>query len=173
MAEIKLYKSMAKGFKLIAMSLPFVFIGYWMISKEQPGTFNYIMGWFCALFFGLGIPIGLFSVFDKRPQIIINETGIWDRTLKQDEIKWEEITEAYPIEISRQKFISLVLTDAFEIKKQYQWAGKFNEYIGAQKLNLNLSQIKTDENRLTLLINKLSVTEKSERNALIAAYKPS
>lgn len=171
MAEIKLYKSMARGFKLIAMSLPFVFIGYYMISKEQQGTFDYIMGWFCAIFFGLGIPIGLLSIFDKRPQIIINANGVWDRTLKQNEIKWEEITDAYLIEINKQKFISLEVADTFEIKKQYKWVGKFNESIGAQKLNLNLSQIKTDENKLTLLINQLIVTERNERNSLIDDFR--
>ena len=159
---------MAKGFKLIALSLPFVLIGCWMISKEQQGTFNYIMGWFCALFFGLGIPLGLFTIFDKRPQIIITETGVWDRTLKQNEIKWEEIIEAYLIEINKQRFISIAVVDTFEFKtKQAKWVGSFNEYIGAQKLNLNLSQIKTDENKLTQLINQLMVSEKEERNALL------
>lgn len=36
------------------------------------------------------LPVGLFHVFDKRPQIIIIETGIWDRPISQDEVKWEQ-----------------------------------------------------------------------------------
>lgn len=171
MTEIKLYKSNWKGIKLIALTLPFVIIGIWMISKEQKGTFDFYMGWFITSFFGLGIPLGIFTLFDKRAQIIVNEIGIFDRTLKQGIIKWEQIIEAYPIDIHDQKFISIVVDETFEFKKrQYKWAEKLNELVGAQKLNLNLSQIKIDENKLSELINKISNSEKNERLNLIRAF---
>ena len=171
MTEIKLYKSNWKGIKLIALTLPFFIIGIWMISKEQNGTFDYYMGWFITSFFGLGIPLGIFTLFDKRAQIIINEIGIFDRTLKQGIIKWEQIIEAYPIDIHDQKFISIVVDETFEFKKrQYKWAEKLNELVGAQKLNLNLSQIEIDENKLSELINKISNSEKNERLNFIKAF---
>lgn len=171
MTEIKLYKSSWKGIKLIALSLPFVIIGIWVISKEQNGTFNFYMGWLTTSFFSLGIPIGFFTLLDKRAQIIINENGIFDRTLKQGVIKWEQIIEAYPIDIQNQKFISIVVDETFEFKKrQYKWAEKLNEFVGAQKLNLNLSQIKVDENKLSELINKITNSEKNERLNFIRAF---
>jgi hypothetical protein len=171
MTEIKLYKSSSKGIKLIALTLPFVIIGIWMISKEQNGTFDYYMGWFITSFFGLGIPFGIFTLFDKRAQIIINETGIFDRTLKQGIIKWEQIIESYPIDIHNQKFISIVVEETFEFKKkQYKWAEKLNELVGAQKLNLNLSQIKIDEIKLSYLINKITNSEKNERLNFIRTF---
>jgi hypothetical protein len=171
MTEIKLYKSSWKGIRLIALSLPFVIIGIWMISKEEIGTFDYIMGWLCVSFFGLGIPLGFFVLFDKRPQIIINENGISDRTLKQGEIKWEQIIETYPIDIHNQKFISIIVDETFEFKKkQYKWAEKLNEFVGAQKLNLNLSQIKIDEIELTELLNKIINSEKNERKNHIRIF---
>jgi len=171
MTEIKLYKSNWRGIKLIALTLPFVIIGIWMISKEQNGTFDFYMGWFITSFFGLGIPLGIFTLLDKRAQIIINEIGIFDRTLKQGIIKWEQIIEAYPIDIHDQKFISIVVDETFEFKKsQYKWAEKLNELVGAQKLNLNLSQIKIDENKLSELINKISNSEKNERLNFIRAF---
>ncbi len=87
-------------------------------------------------FFGLGLPVGLFQTFDKRPQIVITENGIWDRTTNQDEVKWEQIIEAYPLDIHGQKFISLVTDDTFVFKKNpYKWAAKINEFVGAQNLN--------------------------------------
>lgn len=171
MTEIKLYKSSWKGIRLIALTLPFVVIGIWMISKEQKGTFDYIMGWLCISFFGLGIPLGIFILLDKRAQIIINENGIFDRTLKQGEIKWEQIIEAYPIDINNQKFISLVVDETFVFKKkQYKWIQKLNEFVGAQKLNLNLSQIKIDETKLSELINKIRSSEKNERLNYMRAF---
>ena len=171
MTEIKLYKSGWRGIKLIIMTLPFVIIGIWIILEEEKGTFNYIMGWLCALFFGMGIPFGIFVLFDKKPQIIINDNGIWDRTIKQTEIKWEQINEAYLIDIYSQKFISIVVDETYQFQtEQYKWAEKLTEAIGAQKLNLNLGQLKVDENKLISLINKIKKAEKNDRNNLIETF---
>ncbi len=172
MTEIKLYKTTNKGLKIIALTIPFVVIGIWMITKEPFGTTNYIMGWLCTCFFGLGIPVGLFQTFDRRPQIIINENGIWDRTTNPYEIKWEQIIEAYPLDIFDQRFISLVTDDTFVFKKKlYNRASKINESIGAQKLNISLGQINIDENQLTNFINKIIKTKKEDRKNIIQEFK--
>jgi len=172
MTEIKLYKTTTKGLKIIGMSLPFVAIGLWMITQEPIGTTPYIMGWVCTCFFGLGIPFGLFQTFDKRPQIIITEKGIWDRTTNQDEVKWEQIIEAYPLNIHGQKFISLVTDDTFVFKKKpYKWATKINQFVGAQNLNLHLGQINIDELELTNFINQVSQQSIDERKKAIKAFK--
>ncbi len=171
MTEVKLYKSPIKGLKILGMTIPFVAIGIWMIFEKQPASFDYIMAWLCTCFFGLGIPVGLFQIFDRRPQIIINENGIWDRTTKQVEIKWEQIENAYPIDIYNQKFVCLVLDDTFEIKKKlYKWAAKINESIGAQKVNLLMSQLKIDEHTMTKFIKEMAKTEIQSRNSVIKKY---
>ena len=171
MTELKLYKSNSKGLKILALCLPFVLIGIWMISEKQNGTFDYYMGWFITSFFGLGIPISIFTLLDKRPQIIINENGIWDRTIKQNEIKWEQIKESYLLEIYNQKFISIVVDETFVFKKNiFSWLKKLNKYVGAQELNINLSQIKIDENKLTDFINNIRMSEKNLRNNQIQNF---
>ncbi|OGX85821.1 hypothetical protein BEN48_14040 [Hymenobacter glacialis] len=145
--------------------------GIWTIIEKPVGSTDYIMAWLCICFFGLGIPVGLYQIFDRRPQIIINETGIWDRTTKQDLIKWEQIEDAYPLDIYKQKFVCLDLDDTFEIKKKlYKWAAKINENIGAQKVNLLLSQLKIDEHTMTKFIKTMSKTERENRTAVIRKY---
>jgi len=172
MIEIKLYKTTTKGLKIIGVCLPFITIGLWFITQEPIGTTNYIMGWISTCFFGLGIPIGLFQTFDKRPQIIISENGIWDRTTNQDEVKWEQIIEAYPLDIHGQKFISLVTDDTYIFKKKpYKWAERINKEIGAQNLNLHLGQINIDEIELTNFINRLRKESIEERGKLIKTLK--
>lgn len=172
MTEIKLYKTTTKGLKIICMCLPFVAIGLWMITQEPIGTTPYIMGWVCTCFFGLGIPVGLFQTFDKRPQIIITDSGIWDRTTNQNEVKWEQIIEAYPLDINGQKFISLVTEATYVLKKKpYKWASKINEFVGAQNLNLHLGQINIDEIELTNFINKLTKETSEERRKSIKNFK--
>ena len=171
MTEIKLYKRPLKGLKIFALTIPFVIIGIWMITKEQVGTTDYIMGWLCTCFFGLGIPMGLFQTFDRRPQIIITENGIWDRTTKQDEVKWEQIVEAYPFDIYKQKFVCLIVDETFVMKKKlYKWAARLNEAIGTQKMNLLVSQLKIDEHKMTDFINEIISTDKTNRQNVIKKY---
>jgi len=172
MTEIKLYKSTTKGLKIIGMCLPFVAIGIWMISDSPYGTTEYIMGWFGTCFFGLGIPIGLFQAFDKRPQIIITENGIWDRATNQDEVKWEQIVEAYPCDIFEQKYISIDTNNTFvSQKKPYKWAKRFNELSGLHDLNLHLGQIKVDHIELSAFINRIRKETIEERRKQIKAFK--
>lgn len=171
MIEIKLYKQPIKGLKIIALSIPFVAIGIWMIFNKPVGSNDYLMSWICTCFFGLAFFVGIFQTFDRRPQIIINENGIWDRTAKQDPIKWEQIESAYPLVMYNQKFVCLVLDDTFEIKKEfYRWAAKLNVSIGAQKVNLIMSQLKTELYTMTDFINEMTITEKQNRKAVISKY---
>jgi hypothetical protein len=166
MEEIKLYKTKTKAFKLLALTIPFVVGGIWLIMIDKD-----LVGWLSTLFFGLGIPVGIFHLFDKRPQIIINESGIWDRTTKQDIIKWEQITEAYPIDIHGQKFISLVVDDSFVFKqKQYKWAEKISDIVGVQRLNLSLGQLNINEMKLTEFIKEMINSDKSDRLDIIKRY---
>jgi hypothetical protein len=171
MTEIKLYKRPLKGLKIFALSIPFVAFGIWMIIKQPLGTTDYIMGWVSTCFFGAGMLVGLFQTFDRRPQIIITENGIWDRTTKQDEINWEQIKEAYPLNIYNQKFVSLVVSDNFIIKKNlYKWAAKMNEAVGAQEINLVVSQLKISEYKMTDFINEMISTEKTSRRTIIKKH---
>lgn len=172
MTEIKLYKTTTKGLKIIGMSLLFVVLGLFLLSDATYGTTNYIVIWLCICFFGLGIAVGLFHIFDRRPQIIITENGIWDRTTNQDEIKWEQIIEAYPLEIFEQKFISLVTDDTYVFKKKpHKWIEKINKEIGAQNLNLHIGLINIDEIVFANFINQLRQQTIDERRETIKTFK--
>ncbi|MGC4040458.1 MAG: STM3941 family protein [Flavobacterium sp.] len=171
MAEIKLYKLPWRGIKLIVMSAAFVGIGIWMIRQPSIGNVEYAMGWLCIVFFGLCSLIGLYVVLDRRPQIIISETGVWDRMIRQNEIKWEQLLNAYPTNIYGQKFIAVVVTGDFVFrKKPSQWATKLNKALGAGEINLNLSQIKIDEDALSSLLNRLAKADKAERSSIIRNF---
>jgi len=74
MTEIKLFKSPLKSLKLLFISLIFVVAGIWLLLKTDDSK---IISISAILFFGLGLLFGLFNVLDRRPQIIINKTGIW------------------------------------------------------------------------------------------------
>jgi len=168
MNEIKLYKKPIKAISFLAICGVFVSLGIWGIMREESSAFEIFMAYLTVFFFGLGIAIAFFHLFDKRPQIIINENGIWDRTTNLDLIKWEFIQDAYPINIYGQIFISLKLDQSLEIKvKQYKWASYLSGKMNAQKVNLSLGQIKIDYKRLNEFILKMSRLEETERQVEI------
>ena len=144
----------------------FVALGIWLLPKEP------IVGWSCIGFFGLAYPLGIYNLIDKKPMIIINEIGIFDRSANQEFINWELILDAYPINISGQKFICLIIDEKFKPSRKkgtfYRSAVKLNEAIGAQELNIHLGQIeKIDEIKLTEFILQMSKADKSTKTELI------
>ena len=131
MKEIRVYKSPWKATKLILLSSIFVALGIWGISNNMPTWIS----WASIGFFGLGLAIDIFHLFDRRPQIIVNELGIFDRTTSKDFINWEIIRDTCLVDINKQKFICLIVDEEFKPsrkKKQISSTGlRLNEVIGA------------------------------------------
>ncbi len=153
---------------MILLCSVFIAIGIWGLKT---GEIPALISWLSIGFFGLGYPVGLFHLFDSRPQIIINETGIFDRTTHKDFINWEIIKDAYPIDIHRQKFICLIVDENFrpskEKNKERQYMEALNEAIGMQELNLSLGQIKIDAEKLTKFIVRMSASDKPNKEELL------
>lgn len=168
MTEIKLYKSPWRAIKLILLCSIFVAMGFWGVLTGHMPTW---VAWLNIGFFGLGYPVGLFHLFDKRPQIIINETGIFDRTTNKDFINWEIIQDAYLIDIHKQKFICLVVDEKYKPSrtksKLYQQTAKFSEAIGVQELNISLGQIEINPERLTEFILQMLTASKPDKTELM------
>ena len=161
--DIKLYKSPWRAIKLILLCSIFVVGGFFLIQTDAPKWIGYLnIG-----FFGLGYPVGLFHLLDRRPQIIINEIGIFDRTTYKDFINWDVIQDAYLINISGQKFICLVVDSKYEpsLKKGgfAKSLANINKDIGAQELNISLGQVAIDEVKLTLFIRAMTAMAPENR----------
>ena len=161
--HVKLYKSPWKAVKLMLLCSVFVFAGLFILTKPDAPEW---MGWLSICFFGLGYPVGLFHLLDRRPQIIINEIGVFDRTTYKDFINWEVIRDAYPIDISGQKFVCLVVDEAYEPStkkgKLSRSISNLSKDIGAQELNIALGQVAVDEIRLTEFIVAM-INERPEK----------
>lgn len=99
----------------------------------------------------------------KKPKIIINEIGIWDRTLKSDTINWEIIQEAYLTKIHSQKFICLKVDESYKPSNKkgnlFKASAKLDKLLGFQELKIALAHIKIDAIKLTVFINLMSNSE--------------
>jgi len=126
------------------------------------------MSWFCLCFFGLGIPLGIFNIFDRRPQIIINEAGIYNKAAYKDFINWNLIEDAYIKDIYRQRFICLILNEkAIPLIKVNKMAAQLSKAMGAQETNILLGQIKIDEKKFVEFIKAMSIADTSEKRNLL------
>ena len=164
--DIKLYKSPWRAIKLILLCSIFVVGGYFMLMDADSPKW---IGWFNICFFGLGYPVGLFHLLDRRPQIIINELGIFDRTTYENFINWEVIWGAYPINISGEKFICLEVDPKYEPSRRKgkvrKTLSRLSRGIGAQELNISLGQVAINQKKLVefiLMMLKLKPDDRTE-----------
>ena len=173
MTEYKLYKSRSKAIKLLLLSSLFVCVGIFLLSKPDTSR---LMAWSCILFFGLGIPLVLFQLLNKRPQIIVNEVGIFDRTVHKDFLNWEIIHDAYLVRIHQERFICLVVDEQFEPSisqgKFKQKMARAAKAIGFQELNLNVGNLSVKPERLMEFILAMRTADKSGRESLIKQALP-
>jgi len=176
MIEIKLYKSPWKAIKLILLSLPFVVAAlYFLISNDADKT----MDWICICFFGLGIPLGLFNLFDRRPQIIMNEAGIFNRMGYKDVLQWNWIKDAYlqnldnvgrlGISFSKQTFVCLLIDQNAEpLLKGNQNLRKFVKDMGFPEISISLNPLKkVDGQKLVDFIKAMSTANASAKQNLL------
>jgi hypothetical protein len=166
--DIKLYKSPWRAIKLILLCSIFVFGGLFLLNNSDTPKW---VAWMSIGFFGLGYPVGLFHLFDRRPQIIINEIGIFDRTTYKDFINWDVIQGAYPIDISGQKFVCLVVDEKYEPSTKKgnfsKSVSNISKDIGAQELNISLGQITVDEVKLTeFILTMINVRPENRKEKL-------
>ena len=172
--ETKIYKSPLKSLKLLLLATLFVAIGIWGI---RDGFMPLFLCWTCIIFFGSGVCLSLFNIVDRRPQIIINEVGIYDRMSTKEFVNWEVIWDAYPINISRQEFICLVIDDDFKPSnsksKFYKKVVELNELFGAQEVNIAVSQLSVKPSVLLSFVKKIieNKNNDSEKGKLLLNFK--
>lgn len=169
MKEIRLYKSPWKVIRMILLCSPFVAMGVFILTLADSPKW---VGWLNILFFGLSYPIGLYQLLDRRPLVIINEIGLFDRRISNKYINWDIITDAYSAEVHKQKFICLVVKEEFEPSKtKGKWVRKkaaaFSKALGFQELNIALGVISIDEVKLTQFILAMISAEKTQREEMI------
>ena len=169
MQELKIYKSPWKAIRMMLLCSVFVVPSVLLLTLGGDKSWQL---WLGAGFFGLGYPVGIFQLLDRRPQIIVNEVGIFDRTAHHDFINWELIEDAYLVEMHRQPFICLVVDEAFAPSrtkgKLRRGLAELNKSLGFQELNISLGAVSTNPVRLAAFILAMRTAEKPERSHLVA-----
>ena len=158
------------------LCLPFVIAGvFFIINNNSDKT----MDWICICFFGMGIPLGLFNLLDKRPQIIINNVGIFDRMGYRDFLNWDWIKDAYlyniknhgrlGISFSKQTFVCLIINQNFvPLLKGNKVLRKFGKDLEVPQVAISLSPLqKIDSQKFVEFIKAMSTADAASKQNLL------
>jgi hypothetical protein len=147
-------RSVGHFFAYMVGSGCFVCTGTLMILSDKAP----ILGWATVAFFGLGTIVLLVQVVDPRPRLLIDEEGVFDRTLGVGPILWSDIEGAYVVSVHGLDFICLVVRDpSVYLEKLSPLRRKLasaNCALGFMELNLNLAGLKMSTQDLLRLIGE-------------------
>ena len=136
----------------------------------QPDAPRWV-AWMSIGFFGLGIPVSLFQLLDRRPQIIVNDVGVFDRMMHHEFINWTLIQDVYLAEVNKQTFVCLVVDEAFEPSRRKgkfkQGMANLNKELGFQELNISLGFVNTNALRFAEFILAMRGAAPPERGELV------
>jgi hypothetical protein len=144
MQPIIIKSSRGKYILLTVLSLAFVAAAIVMVTSASASRAgNAWKGWLGIVFFGACAAVGVWQTLDPRPRLIIDDEGVFDRTLKVGRIPWSEIAGVHLPSMMSKQFICLDLRDEdrwiASLARPYQVMVKGNEALGFTRLNLNLS----------------------------------
>jgi hypothetical protein len=166
--DIRLYNSRWKAIKLMLRCSFFVLCGLFIAIQMNPSSWA---AYSIAGLFGLGYPVGIYYLLDRRPQIIINEFGVFDRTTYRDFINWDIIRSAYSIDLSGQKFVVLTVDEKFlSAVKKRRFARSISNLVDfgrPQKISISLGQVAIDEVKLSeFILAMIKLTPEDRREKL-------
>ncbi|HEX5725609.1 MAG TPA: STM3941 family protein [Longimicrobiaceae bacterium] len=137
---------------LTVAALVFVVIGAVLVVSGE----NVFMGLLGVGFFGLCAVVSARQALDARPRIVIDDEGVFDRTLRVGRIAWSDIAAAYVKRMHSGVFVCLELRDpAKYVHRQpplLQRVTGLNTVLGFTHLSLNLTNTCADPEHVCAVV---------------------
>lgn len=169
--KIIIYKSKKKSIFIIIFGILIAIAGWLFIHYTDKN----VIGWSFIILSGLCLIFGIGTWFDKKPYIILTDTGITEMYGARVEIEWDAIRMVDEFYYRGQFFICL-LTD-----RNYKpslirptWFYRFDrlyEKEGYRAIFIRISFLEINSIKLSQFINKMIKADTSERVRLINNFK--
>lgn len=156
--------SKTKILLLVLGSLAFVGIGVWMVSMDATliaaqRRFNsplliHGLGYLSIVFFGLCGVIGLNKVCDKKPGLILSNTGITENTsgLSAGFVPWHEVTGFAIYQTHKQKMLVVLVNNP---EKYIEIGSAFRRTLIKASYHMSGSPVVITPNALTINFEEL------------------
>lgn len=153
--SLRIEASRSRYALLLAAALAFVAVAALILARgARPeaallgNSFETFVSGAGIAFFGVCALVLARQLFDSRPRIVIDDAGVFDRTLGVGVIPWDEIRGAQLRHIGGHPFVSLELRDEeswlARLRPMHRRLAAANRKLGFGALNLNLSATRAD-----------------------------
>jgi hypothetical protein len=98
---LTLKPSRTKSVMLLIVCIVFVAIGVWMIRDGES------MGYLCAIFFGLGVPVFVINLHPRASYLKLDETGfIFCSLFRAHAVRWADVEEFGIVSIRMNRMVA-------------------------------------------------------------------
>lgn len=162
--QYAVYNSRRKCFFPVFVSSVFV-IALLLLSLKKTPPWHI---WLCGSFFGLCMIVGLYTLLDRRPKLILDRRGIHDRRARGQYFPWEAIREVYLVNLASQRFLSLKLDESHpDVRSPSARAIRLNGFFGMEPFNISIGELRVDPNKLCTAALIMSRIPPDERETLL------
>lgn len=170
--RVIIYKSKKKSITIIVISL-LIAIGGWLFLQY---TSKNVIGWSFIILSLMCIIFGIGSWFDKKPYIIMTETGITEMYGAREEIEWDAIRKVDEFYYRGQFFICL-LTDMNYKPSLIRptWFYRFDrlfEKEGYKAIFMRINFLEINSIKLSQFINRMIKANMEKRVELLNNFSP-
>lgn len=129
-------------------------------TRNTPVFFITLIGYVCAIFFGLCTAIAIFQLFNNNPGLIIDENGIVIPGLfSKTFVAWHDIEEFNIVRINRTKLIGIYLKDPEKCIEQQnnfftKQAASFSYKTVGTPMSITTNNLKCNSDELYALLTE-------------------
>lgn len=164
---IRIYKSKRKAVIITIASLT-VGIGGALVLLYAPDP---VLGWLLVISSVFGSILGIGSIADRKPYIILSERGITELSVIREEIAWDEIVYADDLFFRGQDFIRLLLDRNYKPETlKPTWFNRLDRMYaqhGVKALYIRTSGLEANSARILFFIRRMVAADPSRRRELL------
>ncbi len=158
METITIKNSIIKNLVGVLAFLYFFFLSLLFFYFPDQPIINYLGGFGLFIFGSLAL-LSLGLALDRKPRLIINSEGIYDRTLKTGIIDWYDIENVYLQKIGNSRFICFILKDEekYLLENHHQQSEKnsiIKDQFGMETINISIDGLEIDDKELIKTLKK-------------------
>jgi len=165
MNTLVIQTSRTKWSALFSLAIGFVALGLWLVVS---GT-SVLVGWLNVAFFGLCAVMFARQLADRRPRLVVDDSGITDSTLGVGCIEWGDIVSTELRRIQGNAFLCLELRQPLKYLSRMspvmREMTQANKALGFTELSVNLTGVQGDPDVIAGLI-----AGEASRRSLSAAH---
>lgn len=165
---IKIYRSRKKSVIITVASLAAGAVGILVVLYTQDA----VLGWLLIISSLFGLTLGLGTLFDKKPYIILSEHGITELSVIREEIGWDAILYVDDFFFRGQDFIRLLLNRDYKAETlKPTWFNRLDRLYaqdGVKAMYIRTSGLEVNAARLVLFIKVMITSDPSRRKELLS-----